>query len=1027
MDLQFILDEYSCAAYVVEYVNKTNRGVSCLQRDLIKLQEEFPDQDYTALLKKISIKMLSSVEMSAQEAAWYLLRQPMSEASRATQFIPTMWPHERVKSRKRNKRMDEEGIADDSTDVWTLNIVQKYEERSGLDDLCLADFAAHYTKERIGSNSYRTRTVPRVLQWCAYDMAKMSEYKREMVLLFVPFRNELSDILDQNKFLQLYDQHEASILAKRKEYDCELNLEQTVEEYLRMCVEDAPNAQETAATEKRDQCSRTIAMEPNDDDIRLLPANALSAVIKQRTTVMTKQDYCALVRKTNPEQRDLILQVIDNLHCFDDSRKPLQLFFTGPAGCGKTFTLHILMETYNRFSQAHNAQNNAYVACASTGKAAVAIGGTTVHSAFHITMDRRHHGKLGFELLQLYRHSFANIRLIIVDEISMIGANIFNTIHTRLQSITSNYDVPFGGKDMILCGDFRQLPPVNARPPFKPVNTSIGGAVLWQTLHYFPLRQVMRQSDVEFSSILTKIGNGERLTDDEAKLVESRFRTVEWCKKHVPNAIRLYHRNTAVDMYNNEALSSQEGWDCTAEDVITGYKDAAQLASARTKLYRMSVAETGCLPYLLRLVNGMSYMITTNVDVGDGIVNGAIGVLKYIEHTDDDLQQSASRVWFKFENDAVGAQLRVKSRALVFSKPGILQQDWTPICKRSVNVKLSSAIKCKRIQFPVASACALTIHKSQGGTFNEIVVDYDKSQEQQLVYVAMSRVSSLQGLYLTNSANSFIFHHAKGSNTPRMRELRDEMHRLENHKLVTLSDELNTFLSNDGHSGVLMSLNVQSLNAHSKDMSTDHVMTRADFFALSETWIDNNAPLEIQGYRCIAKFKRENVRAGGVAIFERATISPLSSSHTIEKLSEQYDPILIEAEKHGDICAANIQVEACNIIVFCVYLSPNTTMKQAKTFMTRNLFHYKTKDNPIIVTGDFNVDVSKAENIGFVQFMKNFLQLDLVSDPKLPTTLGGTCIDLVFARKIPELPTKRFITYFSYHRPLFTLLSAVSY
>ncbi|XP_062538323.1 uncharacterized protein LOC134206608 [Armigeres subalbatus] len=793
MDLQFILDEYSCAAYVVEYVNKTNRGLSCLQRDLIKLQEEFPDLDFTALLKKISIKLLNSVEMSAQEAAWYLLRQPMSEGSRATQFIPTMWPHERIKSRKQNKRMDEEGISDDSTEVWTLNIVQKYEARNDLDDLCLADFAAYYTKERSSSNTYKARAVPRVLQWVGYDMSKLSEYKREMVLLFVPFRNEMCDILDQNNFLQLYDQHESSILAKRKEYDCNLNLEHIIEEYLQICDEDEPAAQETVATEKRNECTRTIAMEPNNDDIRILPANALSAVIKQRTSVMSKQDYCAMVRKTNSEQRDLILQVIDNLHCFDDSRKPLQLFFTGPAGCGKTFTLHILMETYNRFSQAHNSQNNAYVACASTGKAAVAIGGTTVHSAFHITMDRRHQGKLGFELLQLYRHSFVNIKLIIIDEVSMIGANILNTVHARLQSITGDYDLPFGGKAVILCGDFRQLPPVNAKPAYKPASNSIGGAALWQALQYFPLRQVMRQTDVEFSSILTKIGNGDRLSDDETKLIESRFRTVEWCKENIPNAIRLYHRNCAVDAYNHDALSNRDELYYTAEDVITGYQDAAQLASARTKLYKMSVAETGCLPYLLRLVIGMSYMITTNVEVEDGIVNGAIGELKYIEHTDDDPQQLPFRLWFKFENDAVGVKLRVKSRPVVFSKPGVLQQDWTPIGKRSTNIKLSSAIKCKRIQFPVVSACALTIHKSQGGTFAEIVVDYDKGQDQQLVYVALSRVSSLQGLYLTNSTNSFIFHHGKGSNTPKMKDLRDEMRRLESHKLVTISDELITF------------------------------------------------------------------------------------------------------------------------------------------------------------------------------------------------------------------------------------------
>lgn len=517
MDLQFILEEYSCAAYVVEYVNKSNRGISSLHRDLVKLQEEFPDQDYNSLLKKISIKMLNSVEMSAQEAAWYLLRQPMSEASRKVEFIPTMWPHERTKTRKRTQQMDEEGISDDSMDVWTCNIVQKYEAREGLDDVCLADFVAYYTKVQKTVNTYNRRTNARVLRWRAYAMTELLDYKREMVLLFHPFRSEMCDVLDCNKFLQIYEEHESALLQKRKEYDCELNLEHTVDEYLRMCGANADQEQD-AATEKHDECVRTITMEPNDDDIQNLPTHALTAVVKQRSNVMSKQDYCEMVRATNPEQRALILHVIHTMHSFDESRKPLQIFFTGPAGSGKTFTLRVLMETYNRFSQAHNVQNNAYVACASTGKAAVAIGGTTVHSAFRLTMSRRNNAKMSFETLQLYRNGFAHVRAIIVDEVSMIGANVLDSIHARLQDIRGEYDDAFGGIDMILVGDFRQLPPVNARYVWKPPANSMHGAVLWQSLQYYPLVRVMRQSDEQFSTVLTRIGNGDRLSGNKHRI-----------------------------------------------------------------------------------------------------------------------------------------------------------------------------------------------------------------------------------------------------------------------------------------------------------------------------------------------------------------------------------------------------------------------------------------------------------------------------------------------------------------------------
>jgi hypothetical protein len=73
-------------------------------------------------MRKIALKMLNAVEISAQEAAWYLLRQPMSYGSRNVFYIPTVWPHEGQKSKKRFEQMEEEGMDDQSTDVWTINL-----------------------------------------------------------------------------------------------------------------------------------------------------------------------------------------------------------------------------------------------------------------------------------------------------------------------------------------------------------------------------------------------------------------------------------------------------------------------------------------------------------------------------------------------------------------------------------------------------------------------------------------------------------------------------------------------------------------------------------------------------------------------------------------------------------------------------------------------------------------------------------------------------------------------------------------
>jgi hypothetical protein len=184
-DLQIILDEYSCAAYVVEYVNKSNRGISHLHRELMEMHKDNPELAEDDLIMRLALKTLNSVEMS-QEAAWYLLQQQMSRARRQVFYVPTVWPHERQKAYKKRVQMDREGIALDSTDIWTKGPMQRYEERPAeLENLCLAEFLAWYTpinvkRRRRGpeedsdseddepetniNTKYRRRNVPRVLR-----------------------------------------------------------------------------------------------------------------------------------------------------------------------------------------------------------------------------------------------------------------------------------------------------------------------------------------------------------------------------------------------------------------------------------------------------------------------------------------------------------------------------------------------------------------------------------------------------------------------------------------------------------------------------------------------------------------------------------------------------------------------------------------------------------------------------------------------------------------------------------------------
>lgn len=1092
IDIQFILDEYSCAQYVVEYVNKSARGMGNLNRELTKMMEEHPDRDYTGQLKALSVKLLNAVEMSAQEAAWYLLRQPMSETSRQIMYIPTVWPSERQRCRKRRKQMDRENIEADSTDVFTKNIIQRYEERPpSLESSYLAEFASYYadyhdfidneddvdvqedeieepvTEERttVGrttSNEHRRRKIGRIIRYRRYEIDETVNYQREMVLLFLPFRNEIADIVDSNKFLQLFNDNKDTIMERRQLFENNLNIDSVMQELEAMMILQNSDSREPPEIEERgvfvEQVLGGEGSENNDDVNQIVPREGLLSVVKKRSNVMPKQQFCELIRTTNPEQRELIHEVIHRLHgCGDEVVVTLQVFFTGPAGCGKTYSVKCLMETYNRYTQEHNSLNNAYVACASTGKAAVPIGGTTVHSAFRLT-NSRVTKLLSAENLQAYRNMFVGVKVVFIDEISMLSAAILGKINYRLQQITGIYDQPFGGIHMILCGDFRQLPPVRASPCYTVPHNQLGGPVLWQSINYFPLVRVVRQTDELFSTILTKIGDGLKLSVNNIALIESRHKSEVWCKENVPDAVRLYYSNHEVDSYNRNAI--QNAHNCIATDIMLGYSSNSEKSREQGKLHKMSVAETDGLPYMLPLAVGYPYMITSNIDVADGLVNGAIGVLLYIErqpaNADDrsapggpststslpPAKDEIATLWFQFEDKNTGTKAKIKCRPHVHSKPNTLSVDWVPVHKKVVNISLTKTVKCKRKQFPCVPACAITIHKAQGGTFTTIVYKYSSKQPQQLVYVAMSRVTSIDGLYIITEKDSpLVFKHGRdGNDSQTTRDIRNEYLRLRGHTLDTITKQAVKFCDDATDAGQLIvtNINCQSLSAHAADIETDTVIPRSDYLVLTETWMrDTCEPTPIKGYECVS---RENTRtnsdtnaAGGVAIYRK-----LSSISTAEVVQVAITDVTRVIKTKGDMCMTEVTCFAANtsfkFILGAVYIHPGASMQDIGMLLWQGLGPYIHNSQyvppfvqvdssiPILLCGDFNKNV-KPDN-SFLNFMKNTYNLDCVSNVSKSTTLKGTTIDLTFARHITA-ETLPFISYFSYHRPILNKITQI--
>ncbi|GFU60100.1 helitron_like_N domain-containing protein [Trichonephila clavipes] len=198
-DFQFITEEYSCAAYVVEYINKINRGVSNLQRKIIEVMDEHPEFDIFEITRNISINLLNHTEITSQEAAWYLLREPMSKSSTIIVYIPTVWPIERQRIKKTMKALSE--LDDDCTDIWKENWFDKYEKRpQELENVSLAQFVSKYYKNN--KEEYVIRNEPKVIRYRNYDMATdLNEYKRNDLIL--QKRKEFESNIDIEKTLQI--------------------------------------------------------------------------------------------------------------------------------------------------------------------------------------------------------------------------------------------------------------------------------------------------------------------------------------------------------------------------------------------------------------------------------------------------------------------------------------------------------------------------------------------------------------------------------------------------------------------------------------------------------------------------------------------------------------------------------------------------------------------------------------------------------------------------------------------------------
>lgn len=397
------------------------------------------------------------------------------------------------------------------------------------------------------------------------------------------------------------------------------------------------------------------------------------------------------------------------------------VFLTGKAGTGKsTFLRYIIDNTSKKC-----------VVLAPTGIAAVNVGGQTLHSFFHLPLqpvlpdDPEFAPARIIDRLQLNgrcRKLLKEVELIVIDEISMVRADVVDLIDRILRTVTGERRKPFGGKQMLLVGDVFQL---------EPVVTSDDKAILqhaYRSFFFFnarvfaqfglvaiELRKVYRQKKADFVEVLDRFRVGIPSHAD-IDAVNSRIE----CDEVTPTdriVMTLAARRETVKRINDRHLRQIEA----PEHVYTGEVSGDFPASA----YPTDLE--------LRLKEGAQVIFLRN-DVERRYVNGTLGIVTCA---------SPEKVVVRLES---GAEIDVE------------QADWENVSFEydSRSKRVSARVKGLFRQYPLKAAWALTIHKSQGLTFDNIVIDLGRGGAFAggQVYVALSRCTSLEGIRLLSPVDA---------------------------------------------------------------------------------------------------------------------------------------------------------------------------------------------------------------------------------------------------------------------------------
>ncbi|KAF4462364.1 DNA repair and recombination pif1 mitochondrial [Fusarium albosuccineum] len=437
--------------------------------------------------------------------------------------------------------------------------------------------------------------------------------------------------------------------------------------------------------------------------------------------------------------------------------KSQSVFFTGAAGTGKSVLMRAIISDLKK-KYAKDPERVAVTA--STGLAACNIGGITLHSFSGIGLGKEDAPTLIKKIRRnpKAKNRWLKTKCLVIDEVSMVDGELFDKLSQIGRTIRNN-GRPWGGIQLVITGDFFQLPPVPDHGAKRETKFAFDAAT-WTTSidHTIGLTQVFRQRDPQFANMLNEMRLG-RISEDTVRAFKALARPLNF--NDGLGTAELFSTRNEVEGSNERRLRELPGTVRRYDALDTGKEEV------RDKLLMNMMA-----PKSIDLKLNAQVMLIKNLD--ESLVNGSLGkvigfsdektfdMTSVDDYDDDDPMAKARRKLLKsFSRDAETSSSGVKFPVVQF-----MATDGTSrviLCQpEEWKVELPNGeVQAKRTQLPLILAWALSIHKAQGQTLERVKVNLGRVFEKGQAYVALSRATTQDGLQVLGFEKSKVMAHPR--------------------------------------------------------------------------------------------------------------------------------------------------------------------------------------------------------------------------------------------------------------------------